>query len=76
MNIITEDSKEALVFGTQAIRKTDHLTRKVRIDRKRIKMDNYRRIAFGERTKVVNLYIPKCAADEMDFAAYEEALFS
>lgn len=75
MNIITEDSKEALVFGKQAIRKTDHLTKKVRIDRKRTKTDNYRRIAFGDKLKVVNLYIPSGAL-EMDFEQYQAAMFS
>ena len=75
MNIITEDSKEALVFGKQAIRKTDHLTKKVRIDRKRAKTDNYRRIAFGDKLRVVNLYIPS-GVSEMDFKQYQEAMFA
>lgn len=75
MNIITEDSKEALVFGKQAIRKTDHLTKKVRIDRKRTKTDNYRRVAYGDKLKVVNLYIPS-GAMEMSFKEYEEAMFA
>jgi hypothetical protein len=55
MKILSEESKAALVFGINPMRKSkEKLSKKVRIDMKRLKFYTYRRIAFGDKTKVIN----------------------
>lgn len=55
IKITSEESKTALVFGNNPMRKSnERLQRKVRVDMKRVKFYTYRRIQFGDRVKVVN----------------------
>jgi len=55
MKIVSEESKAALVFGINPMRKSNEkLAKKVRVDMKRVKFYTYRRISFGDKVKVIN----------------------
>ena len=55
MKIVSEESKSALVFGINPMRKSkEKLARKIRVDMKRVKFYTYRRISFGDKIKIVN----------------------
>lgn len=55
IKIVSEDSKEALVFGNNPMRKSNEkLNKKIRVDMKRVKFYTYRKIHFGDKIKVVN----------------------
>ena len=51
MNIINEDSKEALVFGRSPIKRPAD-KEKARTDMKRVKIEKCRNVFFGRKVKV------------------------